>query len=846
MANINSNFKVKNLLEVLGTGTSTVAGSLQLTGALSGVTTGAFSGQITSTLVTGTAPFVVASTTLVSGLSAQTAVTATTATNIAAGTAGQLHYQTGAGATGFVAAGTAGQVLRSGGAAIPVYSTATFADTYAVSTILYASASNAVTGLATANGGILNTGATGIPSVTATPLLGVAGTTAGTLRLSGVTSGVVTIATASTAGTWSLVLPASAGSAGQLVYSTSTAWAYTTATYPLTGGTNLTWLRSNGTNIVNSTSTLADTFAIGTILIASAANVVTGLAAGATTTILVGGGAAAPVWTTATGTGAPMRAGSPAMTGTATAVNLTTTGLILTPAAITGSAYLRLPHGTAPSAPVNGDLWTTTAGMYARINGATVGPFGAGGGTAPTGTGFYRVTSGVMDAASIAETGSGSVVRATSPQFTANVGLGIAAAAGIGLYIAGTGLGSGTGFDAIRYTGTTGSGVTSAVNVISITPQTTAAVYTLTDLRGILINDAVKGASSVITTQVGVNVGALSVGGTNIAYQGAVAAAAANWNLYLNGTAKNYIQGTTIIGTTTDNGADKFQVTGNIYGSANLGVGASNSGGTYGVIGAYKAGYAAIHAQSLDGSGVNVVLAANAASDARLNVISNHSLGIYTNNTVRINIAAAGSMTVTAPTTFQDTNCLLISEGTGGYGSFYAKGSAANPCYLFMNNVTTGELCRIAGTANTMTLYTGTGVVARLTLSNTTADFTVPITSTGAISDSIGNVRVAVQHVQNAAYTLVAADAGKMLTKSDTTARTHTIPSNASVAYTIGTMITFVNAAATANLSIAITTDTMYLAGTATTGTRTLAPRGVATAIKVSSTVWHISGAGLT
>jgi hypothetical protein len=43
-----------------------------------------------------------------------------------------------------------------------------------------------------------------------------------------------------------------------------------------------------------------------------------GLAAGATTEILVGGGAAAPVWTTATGTGAPVRAGSPTFTGTVT------------------------------------------------------------------------------------------------------------------------------------------------------------------------------------------------------------------------------------------------------------------------------------------------------------------------------------------------------------------------------------------------------------------------------------------------------------------------------------------------------------------------------------------------
>lgn len=68
MATTNTSFKVKNLLEVLGTGTSTIAGALQISGALSGLTTLSLSGQLTSTLATGTAPFVVASTTQVSNL----------------------------------------------------------------------------------------------------------------------------------------------------------------------------------------------------------------------------------------------------------------------------------------------------------------------------------------------------------------------------------------------------------------------------------------------------------------------------------------------------------------------------------------------------------------------------------------------------------------------------------------------------------------------------------------------------------------------------------------------------------------------------------------------------------
>jgi hypothetical protein len=55
-------------------------------------------------------------------------------------------------------------------------------------------------------------------------------------------------------------------------------------------------------------------------------------------------------------------------------------GTIIAPAAVTSLASIRLPHGTAPTSPTNGDMWTTTAGLYVRINGATVGPLGSGGG----------------------------------------------------------------------------------------------------------------------------------------------------------------------------------------------------------------------------------------------------------------------------------------------------------------------------------------------------------------------------------------------------------------------------------------------------------------------------------
>jgi hypothetical protein len=95
---------------------------------------------------------------------------------------------------------------------------------------------------------------------------------------------------------------------------------------------------------------------------------------------------------------------------------------------------------------------------------------------------------------------------------------------------------------------------------------------------------------------------------------------------------------------------------------------------------------------------------------------------------------------------------------------------------------------------------------------------------------------------KSANYTAVLADAGKFIL-TDTTGITLTIPANASVAYAVGTVLTFV--CGTGSITIAINTDTLTLAGTSSTGSRTLVVNGIATAIKVTSTVWLISGTGL-
>jgi hypothetical protein len=110
-------------------------------------------------------------------------------------------------------------------------------------------------------------------------------------------------------------------------------------------------------------------------------------------------------------------------------------------------------------------------------------------------------------------------------------------------------------------------------------------------------------------------------------------------------------------------------------------------------------------------------------------------------------------------------------------------------------------------------------------------------------SSSIGYLGVPQIVSTTGAYGLVTKDAGTHI--YTTTSRTITIPANSVRPFQIGTTIVFVSGPG-ATTTIQITTDTMYLAGTGSTGTRTLGPHGMATAVKVSATEWYISGNGLT
>lgn len=202
----------------------------------------------------------------------------------------------------------------------------------------------------------------------------------------------------------------------------------------------------------------------------------------------------------------------------------------------------------------------------------------------------------------------------------------------------------------------------------------------------------------------------------------------------------------------------------------------------------------------------------------------------FTANTLTVsNITAAGLVLTTAST-------------TGGAGFRLPHGAApitpvngdvwttsGEGLYTRINGVTIGPLGTSASSwgSITGTLSSQTDLQAAL---NAKAPLTAPFRSVST------------------ATTTVAGDANGFIfhLASDTAARVWTIDSNANVAYPVGTAITFENDIGAGELTISIMSDTLVLVSVGTTGSRTLAVGGRATALKVGSTRWRISGIGLT
>ena len=195
-------------------------------------------------------------------------------------------------------------------------------------------------------------------------------------------------------------------------------------------------------------------------------------------------------------------------------------------------------------------------------------------------------------------------------------------------------------------------------------------------------------------------------------------------------------------------------------------------------------------------------------------------------NALRANITAANTLV------YGNSNVSSYLSSYDGSINFTASPAVITGLgNISSANFTFGNGVNILTTVSAGNLNIGGNLVAN-----------VNISSLSNRAYSVGYLGIP-QNTQAANYGILIGDAGRHIYVTSTS--TVTIPANSSVAFPIGTAISII-AATGVTVTIAITTDTMYLAGTGTTGSRTLAAFGMATAVKVTSTAWFINGTGLT
>jgi hypothetical protein len=268
------------------------------------------------------------------------------------------------------------------------------------------------------------------------------------------------------------------------------------------------------------------------------------------------------------------------------------------------------------------------------------------------------------------------------------------------------------------------------------------------------------------------------------------------------------------------------------------------SGGAIGYVGAEIAGGGSLQIRAgigytyLVSTGATDPLLFGTNSTERIRITSGGNVGIGTSGpSYQTQITGLGQETAALTDAGNKGGSLYlqataVGAGSGGAVLFGTTFGNATPFAAIKGFIldgatnTIGDLC-----FSTRNAVADTALTERLRILSTGG-----ITSSN-LADAFGYKGVP-QNSQTATYTLALSDMGKHI--SITTGGV-VIPANGAVAFPIGSTIVVYNNSASAQ-NISITTDTLRLAGTATTGTRSLAQRGLATCVKVAATEWVVTG----
>jgi hypothetical protein len=254
---------------------------------------------------------------------------------------------------------------------------------------------------------------------------------------------------------------------------------------------------------------------------------------------------------------------------------------------------------------------------------------------------------------------------------------------------------------------------TSGATMFISDASTQAASFTLPRLEHFKARQGAIGAGSTVTSQFGFFVESTLNGATNnYGFWGDLAAATGRWNLYMNGTALNYMAGALLLGSATDSG-EKLQVTGTakITGATSI-TGVTTIGAdTYKLVSISDAGGAGwknngagnVPYMYLFSTGTSAVVQFAINNVARLDVTN-------TGATITGNAIVTGNLTVDTNTLFVDATANRVGIGT------------TNPSYTFhtISADSTIGAFRQSGAA-----------LGQLLVGNTAADMIIRILASG-------------------------------------------------------------------------------------------------------------------
>lgn len=180
-----------------------------------------------------------------------------------------------------------------------------------------------------------------------------------------------------------------------------------------------------------------------------------------------------------------------------------------------------------------------------------------------------------------------------------------------------------------------------------------------------------------------------------------------------------------------------------------------------------------------------------------------------------------------------DTNKVKIGNGSTAWNSLGYQGAGD------IEGVTAGTGLSGGGTSGTVTVSINTAVTADLTTAQTLTNKTL---TTPTLDDP--KINLAFDAQTGTTYTTVLNDNGQVITMNNASSNTLSIPTNASVAYPVGTQINVLQIGAGQTTIQAVTSGTTTILSTAATAAapKIRARYGMATCIKAATDTWYVVG----